>query len=226
MSTKIYAHRGSMGKYPQNTMLAFTKGLEEGAVGIETDVQLTADGGLVLLHDEDLSHTTTGTGMVKDHTLADLQALTTGGHPIPTLQNLLNHIKDHDIALNLELKTALVAYDGIESAVLNAVRAANPRGKVIYSSFHLPTLLRIKALEPTAHVAFLLAQHISHPSDYLATLGLEALHIDKDIVLQYPQHYAPLADKIRVWTVNEPDEIATFKTMGVAAIMTDFPERG
>ena len=69
---KIYAHRGYSGKYPENTMLAFEKAAETGCDGIELDVQLTKDGKLVVIHDESVDRTTTGTGKVKDFTYDEL----------------------------------------------------------------------------------------------------------------------------------------------------------
>ena len=224
--TRIYGHRGSMGKYPQNTILAMEKALEEGVQGLEFDVQMTKDGGLVIIHDEEISKLTTGSGMVRDLTLAEMSNFTTGGEKIPTLEEVLHLIKDEDIEINVELKTAIVEYKGIEEAVLKVVNDIKPKGKVVYSSFHLPTILRIKEIEPNAHIAFLLEVNISHPADYIETLDLDALHMNKDIVLKYKEHYRPIANKIRVYTVNEIEEIQELKEMGIAAVMTNFPERG
>lgn len=62
------AHRGLSKRYPENTMLAFTRALEAGFDGIETDVQMTRDGVLVLCHDEKINRTSTGKGYLKDYT--------------------------------------------------------------------------------------------------------------------------------------------------------------
>ena len=72
---RVFAHRGYSGKYPENTMLAFREAEKAGTDGIELDVQLTKAGQLVIIHDETLDRTTTGTGWVKDHTLKELKAL-------------------------------------------------------------------------------------------------------------------------------------------------------
>lgn len=73
-----FAHRGASAVCPENTMSAFRKGLTLGATGIETDVQMTKDGALILIHDETLGRTTNGSGNVKDHTLKELLALDAG----------------------------------------------------------------------------------------------------------------------------------------------------
>ena len=56
------AHRGFRSRYPENTMLAFRKAIEAGCDGIEFDVHLSKDGQAVIIHDETLERTTTGTG--------------------------------------------------------------------------------------------------------------------------------------------------------------------
>ena len=87
-SSNIYvaAHRGWRSKYPENTMEAFRAAIELGVDQIETDVRITKDGVLVLIHDDTVDRTTNGIGRVCDLTLADLKALDAGsGTQIPTL---------------------------------------------------------------------------------------------------------------------------------------------
>lgn len=64
--TNIFAHRGASGDCPENTMPAFKKAIEDGADGIELDVQMTKDGRIVVIHDETLDRTTSLKGFVKD----------------------------------------------------------------------------------------------------------------------------------------------------------------
>ena len=70
---KNLAHRGYSAKYPENTMEAFIKAYEKGFDGVETDVHLTKDGVLVLIHDEKINRTSTGKGYVKDLTIQELR---------------------------------------------------------------------------------------------------------------------------------------------------------
>ena len=97
---KIYAHRGASAYAPENTLPAFQAAMEQGADGIELDVHLSRDGELVVIHDEELDRTTNGTGLVKDHTLAELKKLCAdngmsgyGDVRIPTLQEVLELVK-------------------------------------------------------------------------------------------------------------------------------------
>ena len=109
----VAAHRGWCSKYPENTMPAFRAAMEIGVDQIETDVRITKDGELVLIHDATLDRTTNGTGKVCDKTLAELMELDAGaymgeefsGTKIPTLRELMELVKDHPtMTLDLELK--------------------------------------------------------------------------------------------------------------------------
>lgn len=102
----VAAHRGWCAKYPENTILAFKKAMELGVDQIETDIRITKDNELVLMHDASLERTTNGTGKVCEHTLAELKQLDAGGgEQIPTLRELFELVKDHPtMTLDLEFK--------------------------------------------------------------------------------------------------------------------------
>jgi len=237
--TKIYAHRGSKGNYPENSMLAFKKAIVAGVDGMEFDIHMTKDRELVVIHDPTLDRTTTGTGYIKDYTLAEIREFSIGAkftefkhydsswddEIIPTFTEVLQLCKEYDLAVNVELKTYKVIYPGIEEATLEVVKKVNYNPeKVVYSSFHLPTILRIEKLNSQAKNAWLVENFVPMPADYIETLNLEALHIDKQIVLANPQYWQQVADRLRVWTVNDMDEMRGLVDLGVAAIITDYPE--
>ena len=109
----VAAHRGWCEKYPENTMIAFQKAVELGVDQIETDVRVTVDGELVLIHDSKVDRTTNGTGYVREKSLEELCRLDAGswkdkkfcGCRIPTLLELMELVKDHPtITLDFELK--------------------------------------------------------------------------------------------------------------------------
>ena len=78
--TKVFAHRGYSGRFPENTMLSFREAAKTGCDGIELDVQLTKDGQLVVIHDERIDRTTDGTGFVRDYTLEELRHFAPKNH--------------------------------------------------------------------------------------------------------------------------------------------------
>ena len=102
----VAAHRGWRDEYPENTMSAFKAAIELGVDQIETDIRITKDGKLVLIHDAEVDRTTNGTGKVCDYTLKDLKKLDAGkGEQIPTVYELMELVKDHPtLTLDLELK--------------------------------------------------------------------------------------------------------------------------
>ena len=109
----VAAHRGFSETYPENTMEAFRAAIAVGVDQIETDVRITKDGELVLIHDDLVDRTTNGAGKVEDMTLAELRALDAGikkdarfaGARIPLLKELFELVKDHPtMTLDLELK--------------------------------------------------------------------------------------------------------------------------
>ncbi len=108
----IVGHRGVKALLPENTMISFQKAIDLKLNGIETDIHMTADGQLVLHHDEMLDRTTTGSGSIQSYTYADLRKLDAGvkfaeefkGQYIPRLEELLERIDDPSFFLNVEMK--------------------------------------------------------------------------------------------------------------------------
>ncbi|MFC3184171.1 glycerophosphodiester phosphodiesterase [Pseudoglutamicibacter albus] len=72
---RIFAHRGSSGRYAENTRAAFMQAIQDGADGLECDVRLTADGEVVVHHDAKLGRTSNGSGPVSEHSLAQLRGM-------------------------------------------------------------------------------------------------------------------------------------------------------
>ena len=240
MHTKVYGHRGAMGEYPENTMLAFQKAVDAGVDGLEIDVHLTRDGEVVVIHDEHVDRTTDGSGAVKDmsfHTLRRLSAgcsfgtfekydpVMWGQERIPTLEEVMELVAYNDIDLNIELKTNVYEYEGIEEKVRDIVREYGYSDKVIYSSFHLSSLLRMQAIDPEARIAWLTSKVPLWPIDQMEELSLEALHVGYRSILKHPGRITGIEDRIRVWTVNEVWEAEKLLDHGVQTLMTNYPEK-
>ena len=104
----VAAHRGDSYNCFENTMDAFHAAAEAGVDMIETDVRMTKDGVLVLMHDADIDRTTDGAGLVADMTYEELTRYNAGGRyvpaGIPTLEEFLQFLSRHEILLNLESK--------------------------------------------------------------------------------------------------------------------------
>lgn len=238
--TKIYGHRGAMGEYPENTLLSFEQAIRQGADGLELDVQLTKDGEVVVIHDEKLERTTSGTGFVKDATLEEIKTYSAGANftsfkkyetnwekeTVPTLQEVFELLEDYpEIELNIELKTTHFRYAGLEEKVLDICQQHGKNRKVVYSSFHLPSVLKIKTLDSFAEIAWLIKDPIPHPHEYIDVFQLEALHIETDVILASPIHVKEILKRIRAWTANSTDEIKQLLDLRVGTVMTNYPEK-
>ena len=226
------AHRGYSGAYPENTMPAFEAAVEAGADGIEFYVQFTKDGALVIMHDETVDRTTDGHGFVKDHTLAELKSLDAsaafkgryGIVRVPTLEEYLESVKDLDFLTNIELKTGVFEYDGIEKAVTDLVRRYRLQERVIISSFNHYSVLRAHAAAPEIRCGFLTESWILNAGAYTRSHWVDCWH----------PHWASVTEEtaaelkangimINVWTVNEPAEALRLRSLGADAVIGNFP---
>lgn len=224
---KKLAHRGYSALYPENTMEAFEKAYEKGFDGVETDVHLTLDGEMVLIHDEKINRTSNGKGYVKDYTLKQLREYnfrykSSGEFPIPTLKELLEFIKDKDFLVNIEIKTDVFHYLGIEEKVLKLVKEIGVEDKVYYSSFYLPSVLKIKELNPSAYVGYLMEYSYKKKRAELLENDIQAFHpkytfLNKERVSDLKERNIAIAS----WTVPSFKEYQRLIDLGVDIIISN-----
>jgi glycerophosphoryl diester phosphodiesterase len=231
--TLNFAHRGASEIAPENTIAAFRGAVEAGADGIEFDVQLSKDNIPVVIHDEKLGRTTTGSGLVKDHTLSELQALDAGSWfgpefgdtVIPTLDQVLEEFLDSDLLFNIELKSGIVDYPGLEQAVIDCVSRSKLGKRVIISSFNHYSLVACRRIDPDCRTGMLYAAGLYEPWNYARSLGCYSVH-PLFYHLQYPEIVAGFKEHnlpIYAWTVNEIQYMELMVAGGIEAIITDRP---
>jgi glycerophosphoryl diester phosphodiesterase len=154
---KVTGHRGAAGLAPENTFAGFDLALAMGVDGLETDVQRTKDGKLVLFHDDRLDKTTNGTGVLQETSWQDVQQLDAGswfdakyaGERIPLLIEALERYGTRT-QFDLEVKQT-----GIEHEVLSVVEQLRLLGRVTFTSQDFPTLCNIKERNPLARVGYI-----------------------------------------------------------------------
>ena len=152
--TEVFAHRGASGYAPENTLEAFLLAIEQGADGIELDVQLSKDGVPVVIHDETVDRVTGQSGFVKDFTLQELKEMVVlrerfakyRDARIPTLREVLDAVRPSGIAVNIELKTGIYWYPEIEKKVAAIVEETGMKDRVIYSSFNHYSVQKLKSI--------------------------------------------------------------------------------
>ena len=233
---EIYAHRGCSGDFPENTMVAFQAACATYADGIELDVQLTKDGELVVIHDEQIDRTTNGTGFVKDIPFNQLKLYDAGSwfHPhfsneaIPSLREVLELIKSENPAMkvNIELKNDVFPYEGMERKVLACIKETEMMDRVIISSFNSISLKKFSELNAPIEQAFLFEGMPANIVKKAEISHADALHCEASFAMSPEGSQAIGAGyPLRVFTINSEDQLNELKAAGVSAIMTDFPER-
>lgn len=230
---KVWGHRGASAYAPENTMEAFKICVEQGADGIETDVHLTKDGVCVLMHDEKLDRTCNQQGYIKDYTYEQLQAVNANYGSseyafchIPSLEQLLQLAKETGIFLNLEIKTDVILYEGIEKKIADLVAQYGLENQVMYSSFNHYSLMKMKEIVPDAKIGLLYMEALYQPWFYTLSLKADALHpyypacILDDYIANSHQH----GICVHPWTVNKKEDMLWLKAQGVDAIITNDPK--
>jgi glycerophosphoryl diester phosphodiesterase len=220
----LIAHRGASADAPENTLAAFSLAADQGARAIEFDVQLSADGVPVIIHDSRLERTTNGRGLVGTHTAAALQALDAGdGQPVPTLDQLFETI-GRRLLYNLEIKNWQWRDRGAETAIAACIQAHGLAEYVLVSSFNPWALRRARRLLPGQVPLALL--YVGGPLQFGRYLFQgEADHPHYPLVDEsYMTWAARHKRRVHVWTVDDPAEAQRLVHLGVHGIISNKPQ--
>lgn len=231
--TEIFAHRGASKDAPENTIPAFLIACKQGADGIELDVHLTKDGEVVVTHDEEIGRVSTGEGNVRDYTLKELRQFSFHNHmeeyadhtEIPTLREVLRLIRPWKVKANIELKTGIFWYPGLEEKTVEIVREEGMEEYVIYSSFNHYSIRKIQELVPGAKTAYLFSDVILDVADYAGRNGVQGLHPALYHVKMgnFLEEYLQSGLAVRVWTVDRKSDLKMLIRAGVTAVITNQP---
>jgi glycerophosphoryl diester phosphodiesterase len=228
------AHRGASGSAPEHTREAFRRAVEFGADMIELDVQLSADGELVVIHDFELERTTSGHGTVRGCSLAALRELDAGswfapefrGERILTLSEVLELVSDR-ADLNVEVKPTAGDEQLVAAELVQVLRRFDKVDSTIVSCFDFDVLRRLRGLDATLPLGLL-----THDADFSATWSaareLKARSVHPHWALVTTELIAD-ARKVGVevitWTVNDVEVMEELLCRGVDGIISDYPER-
>ncbi|MFA9398269.1 MAG: glycerophosphodiester phosphodiesterase [Clostridiaceae bacterium] len=231
---KNIAHRGASGEYPENTMISFKKAIDMGCDGIETDVQITKDGELILCHDELIDRTTDGKGLINSYNYKELMKFDASykfkkkhkKNKIPKLVELLELVKDSNIMLNLELKNSVIDYEKIEERVIDLVCQYGIEDRIIISSFNHYSIKKCKEINTSIKCGILYESTIYQVGEYAKSLGVEACHPNfytlKDYIVKDIKQKGL---DINTYTVNEEKYMKMLIGMGVDGIITNYPDK-
>ncbi|MBI4789860.1 MAG: glycerophosphodiester phosphodiesterase [Chloroflexi bacterium] len=242
--TLVVAHRGGSALAPENTLGAFTNALQIGVDMVETDVHVSKDGELVIMHDPSVSTTTNGSGQIGDLLLADIKKLNAAAkfadakwspQEVPTLAQVLDTVKGKTgIQIEIKLTAGNARYPGIERKVVDQVNARGMADQVIVISFDFPTIKAIKAIDARIKTGALAR------ADYLSSRGNNSEKIVEDVIATTGADYfmptsGPVTEalvkavhgrgiKIGTWTVNTAEEMRRLAGWGVDGITSDRPD--
>jgi glycerophosphoryl diester phosphodiesterase len=243
-----FAHRGASGTHPENTMEAFRAGHDLGAEAFELDVHRSADGHIIVFHDDVLGRTTDGSGSIRDRPLADLERVDAGfrfspdggrsfpfrgsGVRIPAFREVLEAFPETPIIVEIKQDSP-----PLEEDLARLLRETDSGERCLVFSLEQAPLMRYRELEPEQPTGF----GPDDVSDFLRRLGSDSWNGYRPpaVAFAVPTRWhgtqivsRPFIDaahgfgcEVYVWTVNDPREMEALLDLGVDGLITDFPER-
>ena len=229
-SFTIIAHRGASAYAPENTLAAFDKALDLGAADVEFDVHFSADGQVVVIHDDTVDRTTNGSGAVAALTLAQLKSLDAGSwfaaqfseERIPTLVELLERYKDR-LHFHIEVKGRA---EHLSEKTIDLVRDHGWLDSVTITSFQKERLEEARAYAPEIPAGWLAREVDESMIEQARRLRLAMIcpHagiLDGELVDRLHQK----GFIVRVWGVGDEDVMRRVVEAGADGMTVDFPDK-
>lgn len=222
-----YAHRGASEYEPENTLSAFYAGVNMGANGIETDIQRTKDGVLVLFHDDTLKRVTGAEGGIGDYTYEELLRFTVHNKAcdrfdkIPTLETFLTYFGWRDLTFAIELKM-----DGVAEQTIDLLEQFGVREKVILTSFNPDSIRAAKAYNPRYRVGYLFTENEQDPVGVLRAMGGEEICPEAHTMTpEQTASWHEMGFNVRAWGVYDTDLMAHAVACGADGMTVNFPDK-
>jgi glycerophosphoryl diester phosphodiesterase len=232
-SPVVIAHRGDSAHAPENTLSAFRMAADKGADAVEFDVKLSADGHVIVIHDQTVDRTTNGHGDVRRLPLAALQNLEAGvrfegqfpGERIPMLDEVFETVGKR-LHMNVELTNYATPGDKLVAKVVEVIRRHDMQDRVLFSSFFPGNLRKARALLPEVPRGLLAwSGWMGFPARTFGWRGdIYALHpYFSNVNVGLVQRLHTAGRRVHVWTVNAEAEMKRLIDLGVEGIFTDDP---
>ncbi|MEV6576787.1 glycerophosphodiester phosphodiesterase [Streptomyces sp. NPDC051582] len=233
---RVIAHRGASHEHPEHTLAAYRQAIDDGADALECDVRLSADGRLVCVHDRRVERTSDGRGVVSAMTYEQLAGLDFGGWKgeahrgaqVLLFEDLLKEAlaADRPVGLAVETKHPTRAGGRLEVELVRVLRehglADGSDGRVEVMSFSRNALVRLNRLAPGLPAVYLIERRLRParpPFAGHAGPGIDLLRKDPGLVGRLKAKGL----RVRVWTVDEPEDVELCVRLGVDTLITNRP---
>ncbi len=231
----LISHRGASGYAPENTKRAFEVALEMGCLNFEFDVQMTKDGKLIAHHDYNLKRTAGLDLSLKDLTFDELKKINIARYfnslpecP-PLIEEILDIIGTRADLINFEIKNDGGIYPGIGEKTLDVIKRRKIMDRSLISSFHYPTVLKIRSLDKEVRMGYLIhglkSAFLGSAIKEAKKINAESFHMNRKVASAgniKRIHKEELAAYI--YTVNSAEEARKLEAAGADGIFTNFPD--
>ncbi|MGV9798556.1 glycerophosphodiester phosphodiesterase [Mycobacterium sp. NPDC003449] len=217
MPFAVIGHRGTPAVVPENTLTSFRRAEADGADAIELDVRSTRDGTTIVMHDPDISRTTTGHGAVADLEAASLRGIAgADGLPPPTLAAALDSVT---VPVQVEIKDPRSA-----PTVVDEIRRRPDRERFTLSSFDSAVLRKIKESFPQGRLGLISDRLDDAVIATAVGLGAGAVYAGIQATSRTAVTAAQDAGiQVYVWLVNDAVSLERAIALGVAGVTSDNP---
>ncbi len=231
--TIVIGHRGSSSLAPENTLAAVRAGLEAGATAIELDVQISKDGRPVCIHNATLPRTTTGTGWVVEHTLAELKELDAGswfgpqfaGQRIPELAEALA-IVPAPVWINVHLRAHENESDRCERAVCDAITETGCETRTWITHHTRHGLHRIRKMLPRLRLCWI-SRGGESDDEYIDDAYYMGFRMLQPTIHLVTKEFVEYAHSMNMWVnvsyARTREDIARLLDMGVDGLFAGNP---
>jgi glycerophosphoryl diester phosphodiesterase len=246
-SVLVMAHQGGKGLWPDNTMYAFEHAAELGVDVLEMDIHSTADGVLVVMHDDTVDGTTNGTGRINDFSIDELKGLDAGYHwtkdeatypyrdqgiTVPALEEVFEAFPD--VRLNVEIKQTAPS---ITNDLCQMIKEYGRETEVLVASFDAATIKEFREICPDVSTSLSQSEVVTFY--VLSRLFLSEAYTPPGQAVQVPEYRSGLhvlsgrlinaaASRnldVHAWTINDEEDMQRLIELGVDGIITDYPDK-
>lgn len=231
----MIGHRGAAAVAPENTLEGLRAAARLGARMVEFDVQLSADGVPILMHDDTLERTTDGRGRVEEASAGDLARLDAGlwfgpawkGARVPSLEAALGLLLELKLAVNVELKPCPGRERETALRVAETLRRSWPgdRPRPLVSSFDRESLAALREAAPELPRGLLVWECSDDGVAEAGRLACVSIHCaDRCITPLWARRIKDAGYALAVFTVNDPARARELYGWGVDSIISDRPD--